>query len=279
MANFPASGFTTFWQDPRVVMITAPNAGPKTLEGSHTYVVGAAEGYVIDPGPDIPAHVDVLVAWVNANIREPRAILLTHGHPDHAAGAASLSSELGLPIWASSQLDTRFFELPPRYQAFQQKQGFAVDGDTLRVMTTPGHSEDHVAFWLEGAKILFSGDTILGRGTTLIAPPEGNMARYLKTLEVLQTLRANIIAPGHGPIITEPKRKIQEYTDHRQQRERQLIALLRLGPARVPDVVAALYADIDPELQELAAGSVTAQLNKLTDEGRVVQNRDQYRLA
>src|SRR5579872_2826574 len=182
---------------PETLIWTAPNPGPKTLDGTHAYVVGRDKAYVIDPGPAVPNWTNELAARVKAAALRVEAIVLTHGHPDHAPAATELSQLLR----AGDALET--------------------DGDRLIVIETPGHSPDHLGFWLEGAKVLFSGDTILGRGTSLVAPPEGDMQLYMRTLDTLRRLSPLLIAPGHGPIVRDPLTTIDQYIDHRRARERQ----------------------------------------------------------
>ncbi len=265
---------------PPVVRITAPNPGPKTLTGTHCYIVGGADAcYIIDPGPDIEDYQRALEIFVKRSARRPLAIMLTHGHPDHAPGAARLAPMLGVPILASALLDTHYFATVPEFTVVADGDRFPIQGDTLVALTSPGHSEDHLAFWLETARILFAGDTILGQGTSLVAPPEGNMAEYMQTLERLRALDARLIAPGHGPIVTNPGAKIDEYVLHRLQREAQIVRALQRGPETVDNLVATIYVGIDPGLHELAAGSVLAQLAKLEEEGSVQRVGEQYCLS
>jgi len=256
-------------QRPDVWMFTAPNPGPKTLDGTHTFVVGRSTAYVIDPGPAHVAYQDQVGDWLrNADVRVV-AILLSHGHPDHAPGAARLAASLSVPVWSSDQLATEENIALPVDRTYGLNQSFPTDDDRVHVVPSPGHAEDHVAFWLEGARILFAGDTILGRGTTLIAPPQGNMIRYMESLLRLQNLDARIIAPGHGPLVTNPTGKIREYVRHREQREAQVLEALRDGAATIQELVARLYQDVDTRLHGLAAGSLQAQLEKLEIEGHV----------
>ncbi|MGH2442081.1 MAG: MBL fold metallo-hydrolase [Chloroflexota bacterium] len=265
------------YQQPPVVSFTAPNAGPKTLSGTRTYVVGKEQAYILDPGPADDAYQQFIAEWIGAHKISVRGILLSHGHPDHAPGSSLLSRELNVPIWGSRQLDTSYFATRPEIRQYESDPRFVVDGDVLRVIPTPGHSGDHVAFFLENARILFAGDTILGQGSSLVAPPEGNMAEYMRTLDRLDALRANLIAPGHGPLIHDAHAKIEEYTRHRSTRESQLLQILGRGPATIACLVTEMYAGVNPELRKLASGSVAAQLEKLETEGRVSRQGEVYR--
>lgn len=276
MTSVPVDKINT---SPAVVMFTAPNPGPKTLEGTHTFVVGRDQTYIIDPGPYLPSYQDFLAEWLINNRRRPLAILLTHGHPDHASGAAHLKNLLSIPIWCSAAMaDDQARQLGVD-KRFEDGRSFQLEGNTLCVIASPGHAPDHVAFWLERARILFSGDTILGQGSTLIAPPEGDMAAYMDTLEAMRRLRPRLIAPGHGPIVTDPQAKIEEYIQHRCEREAQLLRVLAQGPVGEEELVARVYTDVDPSLRSLARGSVQAQLAKLVVERKVVQSGQLYRLS
>jgi glyoxylase-like metal-dependent hydrolase (beta-lactamase superfamily II) len=265
--------------DPSVAMVTAPNPGPKTLSGTNTFVVGLDPAYIVDPGPADPAYQESLTSLVretNGGL-QPVAILLSHGHPDHAPGARLLKGMLGLPVLASPAMPEDQAAAAGVDRFYSAGEYFQLGSDRLEVLATPGHSPDQVAFWMPQSRILFSGDTILGQGSTLVAPPEGDMQAYMKSLELTRDLGPRIILPGHGPVIRDPAGKIEEYLTHRDERERQLIGVLRNGPSTPENLVKAMYADTDPRLQDLALGSVLAQLEKLTREGRVEREEEVYR--
>ncbi|HEX6506742.1 MAG TPA: MBL fold metallo-hydrolase [Chloroflexota bacterium] len=249
-------------------MFTAPNAGPKTLEGTNAYVVGGRAAYVIDPGPDDERYIGNLAAWLEVAAIDVRGILLTHGHPDHALGAARLSDLLGARVWAAATARYPLYSAPP-HQNLDVGSRFSLDADGLRVIPAPGHSADSVVFWLEKDRILFSGDTILGRGTSVVAPPEGDMTAYMQSLARIRELHPRFIAPGHGPVITDGDATIAEYIEHRRRREAQIIAALRTAPATPTELVDRIYVDTPTDLLPLARDSVLAQLEKLEREGSV----------
>jgi len=252
-----------------VIMFTAPNRGTKTLDGTHSFVVGMDPAYVIDPGPAIESYQQELARHIKRHGHRVGGILLSHSHPDHAPGANTLKRLLDAPVWASSVFNediARGLAVDHRYAPDQQ---FKVSDDLLWVLPAAGHAADHVIFWLEASRILFSGDTVLGTGTSLVAPPEGDMVEYMLTLEAMKRLDSSLIAPGHGPLIRHPETKLEEYLQHRRAREMQVLHALHDGQASVASLVDRIYVDLDPALHSLAHGSVEAQLNKLIVEGKV----------
>lgn len=251
----------------RVARLRAPNPSPMTLDGTNSYVivVGPGESVVVDPGPAIDEHVISLMTTAQDLGTRIVAILVTHGHPDHAPGAPGLSKLVDAPVLAHPNA-----EFPHDQDVAGQTQLSYVDA-TIDVIEAPGHSVDHLVFYLREEKALFTGDVVLGVGTVVIAPPGGSMRVYQRTLE--QLLRdfsgAARIYGGHGPPVDDPRAKLVEYIEHRKERERQLIAQLRLGPATIPQIVRRVYAGVDPSLWRAAARQMLAYLEALEREGRV----------
>jgi glyoxylase-like metal-dependent hydrolase (beta-lactamase superfamily II) len=239
-----------------VVRILAPNPSVFTLEGTNTWIVGSAPALVIDPGPDEPAHVEEVAAVAG----RVAAVLVTHDHPDHAPGAASLAALVGAPILA--------FRLPG---AERLRDGQVIRGGDvmLTAVHTPGHTSDHVVFHEASAGALFTGDAVVGRGTSFIDPPDGDLAAYLRSLRRLQELHARTIYPGHGPVVVDAADKLEEYVAHRREREDQVLSAIAEGHGTVVDMVEQIYAAYPAEVRPLAARSVTAHLIKLEAEGRV----------
>jgi len=256
---------------PLVRRIVAPNPGLMTGPGTNTYLVGIDEVAVIDPGPDDAGHIEAIVG---ASMRERiRWILVTHHHIDHSAGVARLKRETGAEIVAFG---------PPRSAVTagagadwapdrKAKDGEVIEGTEwgLEVLHTPGHASDHLCFFLEEERVLFTGDTVLSGTTTVIPHPDGNMAAYLQSLERLRKRRLARLCPGHGDVMDDPKAVLAEYVEHRLAREQQIQDALRDGPAKIEDLVTRIYVGVPEALHPMAARSVHAHLVKLKAEGRV----------
>jgi glyoxylase-like metal-dependent hydrolase (beta-lactamase superfamily II) len=240
----------------RIVRVLAPNPSVYTLEGTNTWVVGVDPAYVIDPGPSDRGHV----REVTAAAGRVGAVLLTHAHEDHAEGAAAFADAVGAPLHA-----WRFEGAAP----IRDGQVFGAGGVELRALHAPGHSADHVVFHLGAERALFTGDAVLGRGTSFIDPPDGDLAKYLASLERMLALRPRTIYPGHGPVVLDGEAKLREYLFHRAEREEQVLSALADGPRTIEQLVEAIYVGYPVEVHPLAARSVTAHLRKLRTEGRV----------
>lgn len=233
-------------------LLTADNPGPMTLDGTNTYLVDAAGGtVVIDPGPADERHLSALTAYGPVGL-----ILLTHGHPDHAGSAPELARRTGARVLARD----------PAYGDPLPPHGGEVPGG-LQVLDAPGHTADSVCFLATRAGALLTGDTVLGRGTTVVAHPDGRLEDYLATLEGLSRRvedgRIRVILPGHGPGIDDPGGVLADYLGRRWQRLREVRAALDAGDRTPAEVVRRVYADVDPALRPAAELSVRAQLDYL----------------
>jgi glyoxylase-like metal-dependent hydrolase (beta-lactamase superfamily II) len=268
------SATTERWSD-RVVRVLAPNPSPLTLEGTNTYVVGEPQAdrvVVIDPGPAGAEHQDRVLAACDG--RRVELVLLTHAHADHAEGARGLADRTGAPIGA---LDLAW--QGPGAPALVPGRPLSAAGLALVPVPTPGHSADHCCFLLQGERAMFTGDHILGRGSTVVEWPGGDMSAYMRSLSVLLDYDLERLYPGHGPLVTDAEAKIDEYLDHRHQRERQVLDALAAGDRIPAEVVARVYAEVDPVLHPAAELSVRAHLVKLMREERVKPAGDGYELA
>ena len=215
-----------------------------TLEGTNTYLYGSDPTAVIDPGPDDAGHLEA--------VREAAAarggigvVLLTHSHSDHAAGAPRLGAEALVPAEGESHLG-------------------------LRALATPGHAEDHVCL-LSGDGVCFSGDLVLGQGSTIVPPEGGSLLAYMASLRRLQEEQLELICPGHGPWVSDPAAKLAEYVEHRQMRERRLLAALARGERSRERLLAEVWDDVPAPLRAAAAVAMEAHLAKLDAEGRLPQ--------
>ena len=240
-----------------VTRVLAPNPSPYTGDGTNTYIVTSEdECLIIDPGPVIETHLASILETVSG--LQPRAVVVTHTHSDHAPLANPLAANLGVPAYG--------FAPGP---GFDPDRPFG-DGDEVRfgtatatVVFTPGHTDDHVCFAVGDR--LFTGDHIKGDSTVVI----DDLSAYMRSLRRLQDTNWIRLYPGHGPEIDEPAPLIQEYIDHRLNRERQIEGAIDGGASTVGEIVRAVYADVDSALHPIAAHSVAAHLGKLVDDGRV----------
>jgi glyoxylase-like metal-dependent hydrolase (beta-lactamase superfamily II) len=220
---------------PEIVRIRAPNPGPMTLSGTNSYVVGSDPAYVIDPGPEDEGHVAELRAEAERR-GGLGGILLTHSHADHAAAAPMLDA----PV---------------------------VEAGPFQVVPTPGHSADHVCLVLR--VVCFTGDLILGEGSTFVPPDGGSLAAYLDSLHRVAELDVELLCPGHGPYVTDPAGKVREYIDHRLERERKLVEAIQRGERSRARLLEAAWDDVPDELRPAAAVVMQAHLEKLDAEGRL----------
>ena len=249
-----------------VRVVLAPNPGPITLEGTNTYVVGHRMPVVIDPGPDIDEHLERVLDEAG----QPSLVVLTHSHPDHSEGAERFAAMARAPLAAYAGRSPSTCATAAN---IADGQRIDVDGTALVAVYTPGHASDHLSFLLESERTLFTGDHVLGRGTTVIAYPDGDLAAYMSSLQRAKELRATRLFPGHGPVVDEPDAVLDYYIAHRLERERQVLAAIDAGDRIVEEMVERIYVDVDRALHPAAALSVRAHLDKLRDEG-VLADRD-----
>ncbi|MDT9598401.1 MBL fold metallo-hydrolase [Sphingosinicella rhizophila] len=272
--------------DPLVRRLLADNPSPFTFTGTQTYIVGSGEVAVIDPGPDLPDHVAAILEAISGE--RVAAIVCTHTHRDHSPASRPLQAATGAPIIGCAALalhdegpraDDGF---DPDYRADKTlADGEALHGAawTLRAVATPGHTSNHLCFVLEESSALFTGDHVMGWSTTVVAPPDGDMADYMASLDKLMGRDDHVYYPAHGPALTAPKDHLAKLIDHRRQRERQILSRIEAGTGNIPDMVESIYREVDPRLHPAAGRSVLAHLIDLEARQLVRRQGDRWMLA
>lgn len=262
---------------PLVRRIVASNPGPFTFTGTGVYVVGRGNVCVIDPGPDQPGHLDVLLAALAGET--VTHIFVTHAHKDHSPMARPLAAATGAKIYAcgtpviATDSEVRMEagdDLGFRPDiAVHDGDRFQGDGWTIEAVATPGHTSHHMAYGLLEENALFPGDHVMGWSTTVISPPDGDMGDYLASLIKVRDRDYAVLYPTHGPEVHEPTAFVQAYLDHRLARERQIVEQLKGGQRTIREMVPVLYADVDARLHPAACHSMLAHLIHLVRSGRV----------
>ncbi|MCC6177754.1 MAG: MBL fold metallo-hydrolase [Chloroflexi bacterium] len=256
---------------PLVTRVLAPNPSKMTLTGTNSYLIGHDEVAVIDPGPDLPEHVERLASLLRQAGR-PAVALVTHHHDDHLPAARRLRERLGIPI-------AGHVNLPSVDRPLGDGEAVWLAGATLVALHTPGHTPDHVCYILEEEHAAFTGDLVAGTGTVVVGDAPGALADYLQSLEVVARREPDLLYPGHGPVVRDPQARLSEYREHRLLRERQVIGVLGAGPATIAEIVASIYVDVRPELHMAAGRNVRSHLYKLEAEGRAAQHDNRWSLV
>jgi glyoxylase-like metal-dependent hydrolase (beta-lactamase superfamily II) len=270
--------------EPRIARILAHNPSAFTYYGTQTYLIGDAELAVVDPGPDLPEHLDALVEAIGG--RQVVAIMCTHTHRDHSPAARRLAERTGAPIVGCAPLALE--TVGPRADAsfdgdyrpdrvLGDGDAIAVDGAPLTAVATPGHTSNHLCFAY--GDVLLTGDHVMGWSTTVVVPPDGDMAAYMQSLDKLRQRGDRIYYPAHGPAVTNPQQYVRHLLGHRMQREKQILKLVREKSREIPDIVANAYPGLDPRLVTAAGGSVFAHLLDLERRGLVEQQGDAWTAA
>ncbi|HZR84985.1 MAG TPA: MBL fold metallo-hydrolase [Candidatus Binatia bacterium] len=269
------------WSD-RVVTVLGQNPGPFTGPGTNTYLVGTSrKPILLDTGQGKPEWPPLLERALDEQrgSRELQEVVLTHAHPDHLGGYPQVRERFGrLRV---SKRPWPGLDGPVEDDMVSVGDGatIATEGATLRAIHTPGHAEDHLCWWLEEERAVFTGDVVLGAGTTVIPEHGGDLLDYMSSLRRLLDLDPAVIYPAHGPVIRDAGGKIREYIAHRELRERQIVEQMAAGVSRVPEMVKRIYADVPEFLHAAAGSSVRSHLRKLEREGRARRDGEDWSLA
>ena len=270
--------------EPGIARVLAHNPSAFTYYGTQTYLIGEREVAVVDPGPDLDEHVEALVGAVAG--RSVIAICCTHTHRDHSPAARPLAQATGAPIigcaplaleTAGPRADAAFDADYAADKVLGDGDSVMVDGKPLTAVATPGHTSNHLC--LAYGDALLTGDHVMGWSTTVVFPPDGDMAAYIASLHKLRTRDDRIFYPAHGPPVTNPSQYVRGLIGHRLQREKQILRLVGEAERDIPDIVAAAYPGLDPRLVTAAGGSVHAHLLDLEARGLVMNSGETWRTA
>jgi len=265
--------------EPGIARVLAHNPSAFTYYGTQTYLLGEDEVAIIDPGPDIPDHLKALERAIGG--RRVQAIMCTHTHRDHSPASRPLAQATGAPIIGCASLSMDGTGLEAGFDAayapervLRDGEAIAVDGRPVVAVATPGHTSNHLCFAYGDA--LLSGDHVMGWSTTVVVPPDGDMAEYMRSLDKLRQRDDRVYYPAHGPPVTNPKQYVRHLIGHRMQREKQILRLVGERARDIPEIVAKAYPGLDARLVAAAGGSVLAHLVDLERRGLVERREQQW---
>ena len=268
--------------EPGIARVLAHNPSAFTYYGTQTYLIGTDELAVIDPGPDLPEHVEALERAIGG--RPVAAIMCTHTHRDHSPASRPLAERTGAPIVGCAPLAMDGTGLEAGFDRDYAPDRVLADGEAIEAggmaiaaVATPGHTSNHLCFAYGDA--LLTGDHVMGWSTTVVVPPDGDMAEYMRSLDKLRRRDDRIYYPAHGPAVTKPQQYARSLIGHRLQRERQILTLVKQQPRHIPDIVANAYPGLDPRLVLAAGASVLAHLTDLERRGLVERQEDRWTAA
>ncbi len=261
-----------------VQRIVAPNSGPMTGPGTNCYLLGKKRLALLDPGPDLPVHIEALIRVIEANGGELIDVLVTHTHRDHSPAAAVIAEHFGARLTGRMPPS-----LPHQDQTFRPDHQ-PTDGEwlplgdvRLQAVYTPGHASNHVCYWLESEGLLFTGDHVMQGSTVVIPPPDGDMSAYIASLKKVMALHPPQIAPGHGSVIEDTEKYLERLLRHRLQREARVYDRLHsLGQVTIAELLPHAYADVPENLLPVAEYSLLAHLLKLAADGRALLKDDRW---
>lgn len=270
--------------EPGIARLLAHNPSAFTYFGTQSYLIGEREVAIVDPGPDLPEHLDALEQAIAG--RPVAAIMCTHTHRDHSPAARPLAERTGAPVIGCAPLSLDV--VGPRADAsfdgdyapdrvLADGEALAVDGEPVTAVATPGHTSNHLCFAYRGA--LLTGDHVMGWSTTVVVPPDGDMAAYMASLDKLRKRDDRVYYPAHGPAVANPGQYVRHLMGHRMQREKQILRLVGEEPRAIPEIVVRAYPGLDPRLTVAAGGSVLAHLVDLERRGLVERRGEQWTAA
>ncbi len=273
--------------EPLVRRVLAGNASAFSFTGTQTYLVGCeGDVAVIDPGPDEADHIEALVAAIGA--ARVTAIVCTHTHRDHSPAATPLAARTGAPVIGCApfsltddgpRADAAFDPTYSPERVLADGEVLSGAGWTLTAVATPGHTSNHLCFALEQSGALFTGDHVMGWSTTVIAPPDGDMADYMVSLQKLQDRDDRVYYPAHGPEVTKPRQLVRGMIGHRRQRENQILRLIGEGTGIIEEMVPRMYKGVDERMWPAAGRSVLAHLIDLENRGQVAREGEEWTAA
>lgn len=273
---------------PGLVRVLANNPSAFTFKGTGVYIIGETDVAMIDPGPDMPDHIEALKRALDG--KRLTHILITHTHSDHSPAAAPLKEWSGAKTYGFGPHGSGIADDSVKMEAGGDMDFvpdvFVKDGDviagngfTFDCVYTPGHTSNHMCFAWREPGYLFTGDHIMGWSTTVVTPPDGDMAQYMASVRKLQARGDKVLWPTHGAPVREPAPFLAAYLEHRLDREKQILACIKDGLVTIPDMVARMYVDVDKRLHPAASRSVLAHLIQLADEGRITETGGHYALV
>jgi endoribonuclease LACTB2 len=264
-----------------VATVLGRNPGPFTGPGTNTYLIGrGSRPILLDTGQGIAIYIELLERALKelCDSDAPERIVLTHAHIDHIGGVKQVRAKFGALAALKKPWPGHDLAGEP-ITAIDDRDEVTAEGATIVAVFTPGHAPDHLCYYLREERALFTGDVVLGAGTTVIPEDTGDLGQYMDSLRRLLALDLETIYPAHGPVIRNPKQKIREYLAHRELRERQILDALGAGPLDAMAIVKRIYTDVPEYLHRAAASSVRSHLKKLKNEGRVTQHDGRWSIS
>lgn len=261
----------------QAVLLHAFNPGPMTGAGNNTYLIPGRRTVLIDAGTGDPRHLEAIGQALDRYGVELSAVLVTHAHGDHASGAEAIARRWPDAAFLKFPSPERDGKYPVAWQPIAPGERMAAGDGTLTAIHTPGHAPDHLVFWDEASRTVFSGDlAVAGTTVVILWSQGGSVTDYLASLRRVMALEPARLLPAHGPAIDDPRALLTSYIQHRQEREQQVLAALGRGQATIDEMVASIYPELQTPLRRMAAESVRAHLAKLEQEGRVARDGESF---